>query len=348
MFRIKTFIVSTLCFLSFLSSCKKDDDVIPQPNTPTINEPYSSDVDVYVVGKEGGIAKYWKNGVATSLSDGSNTSIGNSIFLSGTDVYVTGSEVVKNTSPTVNLVKLWKNSVASSLSLGQSNGYSSNSAKGNSVFVSGQDVYVAGEDQDSAVLWKNGQRQRLDQDGNFSSSANSVYVSGNDVYVGGHDGWDLVLWKNGEKMVIEKESTFHSEIKSIVINGNDVYAAGYKSDTAIVWKNGVSTKLTDGKNKAVANCVFVSGSDVYVCGYESNSSYVSSPRIWKNGVSLAVSNPDPRVNTELLSIVVSGNDIFACGNVGTIQPTIWKNGKNYNINQSYMVGCVYSILVKKK
>ncbi len=40
---------------------------------------------VYVAGREGNVAKYWKNGVATSLTDGVNLATAKSIFVSGQD-----------------------------------------------------------------------------------------------------------------------------------------------------------------------------------------------------------------------------------------------------------------------
>jgi hypothetical protein len=52
---------------------------------------------------------------------------------------------------------LWKNGVAQELTEG--NGYATNS-NAYSVFVSGNDVYVAGFDN-SARLWKNGVAQEL-------------------------------------------------------------------------------------------------------------------------------------------------------------------------------------------
>jgi hypothetical protein len=99
------------------------------------------------------------------------------------------------------------------------------------VFVSGNDVYVAGytntshgsrnytsEDHGVATLWKNGKAQRLS---NNDSRARSIYVSGADVYVAGYE-------KNAR--------------------GKNV---------AVLWKNGVAQRLSDGYYDAEARSIFV-------------------------------------------------------------------------------------------
>ncbi len=84
---------------------------------------------MYVAGYESNgikdVAKVWKNGVATSLTNGSNDAVANSVFVLGTDVYVAGYE--KKGTKTV--AKVWKNGVATSLTNG------SNDARANSVYV---------------------------------------------------------------------------------------------------------------------------------------------------------------------------------------------------------------------
>ena len=54
-----------------------------------------SGVDVYVCGYESNgsreIAKYWKNGTAFNLTDGTNYAYASAIALYGGDVYVCGS-----------------------------------------------------------------------------------------------------------------------------------------------------------------------------------------------------------------------------------------------------------------
>ncbi|MBA3673788.1 MAG: hypothetical protein H0W75_02340 [Chitinophagaceae bacterium] len=62
------------------------------------------------------VAKIWKNGVATSLSDGTKDASAYSVFVSGSDVYVAGKEEAGS----ITIAKLWKNGVATSLSTANS------------------------------------------------------------------------------------------------------------------------------------------------------------------------------------------------------------------------------------
>ncbi|MCL2027628.1 MAG: hypothetical protein FWG79_03975, partial [Bacteroidales bacterium] len=112
-------------------------------------------------------------------------------------------------------VSLWKNGVAQSLT----------GVQANSVFVSGNDVYVG---LWNGTLWKNGTVQYLPVQ---RGEARSVFVADGDVYVAGYVDYPLgaVLWKNG----IEQRLT----------------AGGY---------------YAVGGYNAWANSVFVSDSDVYV------------------------------------------------------------------------------------
>ncbi|MEJ7827880.1 MAG: hypothetical protein WKF91_06790 [Segetibacter sp.] len=90
---------------------------------PPIRKPSTSlSKDVYVAGGENtgtkGVAKYWKNGVATSLTNGTNSAHAYSVYVSGTDVYVAGRE----SNGTKYVAKVWKNGVAPSLTNGSNDG----------------------------------------------------------------------------------------------------------------------------------------------------------------------------------------------------------------------------------
>jgi len=80
---------------------------------------------------------------------------------------------------------LWKNGIAQSLTDEKKD------AKAFSVFVSGEDVYVAGykrntQEKRVATLWKNGIAQSL-TDGKRDTEALCVFVLGEDVYVAGYE-----------------------------------------------------------------------------------------------------------------------------------------------------------------
>src|ERR1700744_1780498 len=127
------------------ASCRKS-RLQPAPVAPT----------VYVAGYEQNssnilVAKVWKNGVATNISDGIHAANAVSMYVNGTDVYTTGWETNGNFA----VATVWKNGVATNLTDGTYDGFPS------SVYVNGTDVYVVGYTQNSssiwtAILWKNG------------------------------------------------------------------------------------------------------------------------------------------------------------------------------------------------
>jgi len=308
-------------------------------------------VDVYVAGyNDYGQAVLWKNGDPISLSGGS---IANSVFVSESDVYITGYE--PSTTFGVKTV-LWKNENPTILAEEGSNTI-------NSVFVARGNVYVAGNNNDpnrnddGAVLWKNGIPTILTA-GVKSESASSVFVAGNDVYVtgaawynedvAGITSWVLpTLWKNGVPSILTIPT--HSNIGfssctagSVFVANNNVYIVGvgtggcssnYRDITiAILWKNGIPTFLTDeneemffnGQKLSEAYSVYVDGSDIYVAGaigtFINNYSDISwSATLWKNGVPIALDK-----NFYATSVFVSGSDIYVVeGGNGAI---LWKNG----------------------
>ena len=146
-------IILTILAITFFS-CNQDDDA-PKNNKTT---------DVYVAGFEDNglrtVAKIWKNGIGTPLTDGSRTSEAHSIFVSNGDIYVAGFvyDGPKSTA------KLWKNGMETSLTDGSKN------AEAKSVYVSGTDVYVAGYESGDAKLWKNGIELPLTDGTNFSEA----------------------------------------------------------------------------------------------------------------------------------------------------------------------------------
>jgi len=173
-------------------------------------------------------------------------------------VYVAGNEGTMLGKDSI--AKLWINDVVHNLS----DVYSS----ANFVFVSGDNVYVAGNECGKAVLWKNGIAQNL-TDRNYPTWASSIYVSDNGVYVAGAEyctqKWIARLWKNGVVQDLAVVGKDQSWAHSVYVLGNDVYVAGYeknrsKISVAKLWKNGVVQDLTyytSGIRNAEARSVFV-------------------------------------------------------------------------------------------
>jgi len=293
-------------------------------------------LNVYVTGNIGNSfserIRVWENGIESTLTDDTRQSRGESIFVSGDDVYVAGFE---RTEGFKYVAKVWKNGVPTILTDG------SKDAIAFSVFVSGTDVYVTGFETNAnnkrvATLWKNGIASQL-TDGNKNAQAQAVFVVGSDVYVAGFDinannKNVATVWKNGVASALT-DGVESSGANSIYVVDNDVYVAGSESNgtkpVAKVWKNGIPTILTDGNKTAFTTSVFVSGDDVYVGGYEDNIDNSFAARIWKNG-SVLLSKEERSV---ILSVFVAGNDVYAVGELG--RPTLWKNGEATNLSEEF-------------
>lgn len=315
---------------------------ITQKATNEDGTPYISNIpksgDVYVAGKFGNDAIIWKNGLLQYLvkdpySATTDVTIANSVYISGSDVYVAGQSYdpyangqYSNSYSAI----FWKNEVVQ--------GLSGNIA--NSVFVSGGDVYVAGVSNSSniATLWKNGNPQSF-YGSNAGEMANSVYVSDNDVYVvcsvPSYPEQSIAgLWKNGNRILLLSDYRIGGTALywgtfaySVFVSGSDVYVAGgceYMDtkdnnyhEAAILWKNNIEQSLTDGSSNALAYSVYVNGSDVYVAG--NNGNYAA---LWKNGVAQYLTNGTNLAKAT--SVFVSNDNVYVAGYDGN-RAVLWKN-----------------------
>lgn len=212
--------------------------------------------DVYVCGYDYNMdgapipnAKYWKNGMEFTLSDGANIcGLAHSMWVSGSDAYVAG--FITNRSSSIRAAVYWKNGLPVFLTdstkvLGEAT----------SIFVNGNDVYIAGTVStglaDDAVTFAN-------------------------------------YWQNGATVRLTHGVEW-AGASSICVNGSDVYVAGYEYApsgflVAKYWKNGVPVSLTDGTSNGAATSIYVIGSDVYVAGFESPADTTIVARYWKNGL----------------------------------------------------------------
>ena len=153
---------------------------------------FAAGADIYVCGDyynyPVSYALSWKNGVFSDLTDRTLVSNANSVFVSGTDVYIGGRENME--------AKIWKNGIPISLS----DGTLFNMV--NAVRVQGNDVYALGFEMltpggiSVAKYWKNGVANTL-TNGTNSATTNSIFVFGSDVFVGGIDNGNITIWKNG-------------------------------------------------------------------------------------------------------------------------------------------------------
>jgi hypothetical protein len=307
----------------------------------------SQGYDVYVAGTVNQRATVWKNGVATQLG---GTSVNNvnaeSVYVVGSNVYVAvlSYDAVFGYNGSVII-----NGVATQLV--------GNHPWPKSVFVVGNDVYVAGsvnikpgisylKDQ-GATIWKNGVATQL-----ASGEAYSVFVVGSDVYVAGNNvdqsGKSVhTVWKNGVATQLASSGAVY--FRSVFVVGSDVYVAGNNVDQSgksvpTVWKNGVATQLDSGGGVI---SIFVVGNDVYVAGADGKS----LPTVWKNGVATQLDSGSAN-NSRVSSLFVVGNDVFVTGYVvGTDKVNhaiFWKNGVATQLDSGSGSSSGLSVFVKAK
>ncbi|MEO3403111.1 hypothetical protein AAFN85_04355 [Mucilaginibacter sp. CAU 1740] len=227
------------------------------------------------------VAKLWVNNVATTLSSGAYAT---SVYVSASDVYVTGSSEIAN-------AMIWKNGVATTLT-----GSGAQDYPPTSIFVYNKDVYVAGEGYPTNTLdhkWF----MKLDSvTKNYLKSdlfVNGSYVYGFPYHIG-------VIWKNGiaDNPVLSEDYQALTYAKSVFVSGGDVYiAGGQQAGMATIWKNGVNTNLSKPNDIAAVYSVFVSGTDVYVAGMATNASGKRVATLWKNGVATNIGNSDNDTST---------------------------------------------------
>jgi len=290
---------------------------------------------VYIVGNdksEQGFshAVLWKNGIAHYLSDGSSYHSANSVFVCDDNVYIVGHD---DTGPV-----LWINGVAQSISGGTS-----------SIYVTGNDIYIAGTTHESnknklATLWHNGNLTIL-SDENGMAEAVSVFVFNGDVYVAGYvkndkDIFVATLWVNGIAQNLS-DGDRNAFTNSVFVYDNVVYVAGRErtsekgTSVAMLWVNDDAISLTDGKNWAGATAVFRTEDHVYVAG-EDGDPLTLWTYTMNAGVVQNLTDGNHARASKIESIFVADNDVYIVGNLykdnGTIG-TFWKNGVVQNLVQ---------------
>jgi hypothetical protein len=332
-------------------SCKSDPGSI-------FKEGHSDKPMVFVAGYSGTngtnhVAKYWVDGQETALNDGTKDAYANSITVSGSYIYLAGTE-----SDGLNEIPLyWQNNTETKLPIKSLYG------SANSVCVSGSNVYIAGNDSTEAVYWKNGSETVLETT-DSGSSANAVFISGNDVYIAGTRGYNAVYWKNGNitDLTAYNVPTQHVRVNGISVLNGDVYVVGYVNYAASpfpymnYWANGVAKDLNTGNDISSTNnnfgqvcSVFASGRDLYVAGMvETTNQMINHAVYWKNGVETVLQSS--AANAFASSIYVSGNDVYIAGyeyNQGQPRYAVyWKNGVEVKLTDGSNETVATSIYVK--
>lgn len=342
-------ITSSIVLLAIISleSCKKD----PK------KDPSATSKDVYVAGFESNgskmIAKVWKNGVATSLTDGTEDAVANDIFVVDTNVYVSGYIY----SGTNIIAALWKNNVLTKLSAPSEN------ASASAVFVSGSDVYVSGGTNTAGIIWKNGVATRVE------CFLNSIFVSGTTIYVCGsiHSGGTTVVksWRNNVPVTLTSTTNI-AGATSISVYESDAYVAGFeeKWDTTVtasgvikrelivnprVWKNGVEVVLPKVPRYSMVNAICATKTGFYAVGEESDSTdtrYIG--KSWTESTTTYLKTEGSNFSSGQ-GVTMSGADLYVAGYeiVSKVYiAKIWKNGVSSVLTDGTHAAQALSIFVK--
>jgi hypothetical protein len=191
-------------------------------------------------------------------------------------------------------------------------------------------VYVGGQENLYATIWKDGVAQKLPSNILFSD-INSIYVAGNDVYAAGYTvetsiGYIAAIWKNGN--IIFSKNSENSNVNSIFVANNIVYAVGYINDHATLWTlRPNATTFTETILSILssnANSIYVVGTDIYISG-----SLGGESAIWKNNLlnDLGIHFFTPSTAN---AIFVNGTDVYVAGfnkaEFNVFTGTLKKNG----------------------
>jgi len=273
------------------------------------------------------------------------------------DVFIIGYELTSQ----FDTVHLWKNGVSQNLTYEEKHAYYDHSlciSKSGNVYNLGWGTNAQGES--IITLFKNGVEQSLIGNNGVIPdsvyvSGDDVYVMGRG-FVSNSQGisrFTNVIWKNNVSQSLSMDENNFAGATSICVYGEDVYYAGWretdsKRKVATLWKNGIEQNITDGTNDAVAFYIYVAHNDIYVVGYEENEQGYSVAKLWKNSIEQNLT--DGNNNAEAYSIFVSDNDVYVVGSEknaqGNYVAILWINGKAQALTDGKNHAWACSIFVK--
>jgi len=251
--------VYTLCNSGGKYSYYKNNETPVMLTGGTANSITVSNGNVYVTGyipftsSSGDRAVYWLNGVLNNLNAGGGiASQSYSTSISDGNVYIAGYINYRYSGGNIisgaySSAVYWKNGSLVTLTGGWGN-----NAQAHSIYVSGNDIHIAGFEQISGgvfvTYWENGTPYTFNDinTSDLSTCASAIAVSANgDVHIVSdyyNFGYKYTYWKNG----IETDLNIYKPQKRLrlAVAGNDVYITGGFSDGKYL-KNGKLEDFTD-------------------------------------------------------------------------------------------------------
>lgn len=191
-----------------------------------------------------------------------------------------------------------------------------------SIFVSNNDVYVAGHEwiwdgqhgPNRAKYWKNGKPIYL-ADQSYNSLAYDIFCTSNDVYVAYVEDNYLKCVKNDVDQNIYIHYASNQKVNFVVYN-NDIYFTGidYNQNVGKIWINNTDTKLKCDDSCSVAPySISISNGNIYVLGQIWGKSSTGILAYWKNNVPVELTDGTTRIDDP--SMVVDGDNIYICGSL---------------------------------
>lgn len=255
--------------------------------------------DVYVCGREGDLAVYWKNDEIVYLPGGVHAT---SICVKNGNVYVSGYEVPDIYS--ADKACCWINNNKTSLDMGTRATCITADAQGH-VYIGGyyldRTTYLS-----SARFWTDAESNNIERNSLNSQYSSEVWAIALDethqtnghayICMGGHESTPQA--HNINKQWVNRKATDLCVANGNMVNGivayngklytcgNDMKIAKYWSTT--IAKNGegqdlMTMQLSDGRSQCYATGIDVEEGDVYVVGYEPNNQMDQKATVWKNG-----------------------------------------------------------------
>jgi hypothetical protein len=344
-----------LISLAIFYSCKKSNAVNPAP--PKNNE------TVYVSGycwdslMARFVPVYWEDTTVHYISGAAGTnSYARAITWSNNELFIAGQ--FSEWTPAGGL---WVNGKSTDLGLGDTAALSDIL----SVYVSGNDIYLAGFGVNSwadygnntyAKIWKNGTITNLNSSPGYSRAVGAT-VAGQDVYIAWTEtkanGYNMAVYNKNENRFVLDSVSADVSCQGICSSGSDVYIAGNLFDTVskknlcVYWKNGSLINIpATNENNTYASGIVAAGNDVYVSGSAGllNTSYAV---YWKNGTEHRIT--DGTLPAVAYAITVSGSDIYTAGMENNL-PMFWKNDvpQKLPLDKTHMSCMVTGIVVVQK
>ena len=189
----------------------------------------------------------------------------------------------------------------------------------------GINVYVSGSNDSTAVYWKNGQQNNLDN-GGLAANTSGIVIDSGVVYVSGtcNDATNnkACYWKDGTKTTLKVKSgdDWPTRGNGIYVANNKVYVAGYiaymgagPKATAAYWTDNTESCVEVSNPLAFSNAatIFVDTGSIYVGGSENYFEYIGEEKAtyWNNNSPVVVG--DGAIN----SMYVSGGKVYTAGNI---------------------------------